>query len=548
MNPIAISYARFSSAGQSEGESLARQIREADAYAEAHGLTISREHTFRDLGVSAFDQSNIRKGALGLFLRAVEEGKIPIGSTLIVESFDRLSRAKPLDALGVFTDILNAGLRIVTLTRPPKEFSRDSIDQNVFQLMEALLDMYRAHGESERKSQLVSSRWKSKREQAKASGIVMTAKAPSWIDITVNHDLHRDHPERRVAKLNPERATVALRIIEMAEQGIGNHTIIRTLHAENVAPWSQRIKRRSKADGQPTARSMAPKWEPSYIQKLLTNPALFGGIQLDDDIREDYYPALIDRARFDRLQVLRSARATTKNTNRKGKTVTNLFSGLLKCGYCGSSMNVAGYKSRVSGYERKYVACHGARIGSTDCKMRMWFIDELEPSLLFWLTQVDYQKLLGVSERTDKDTQQELLAMYEAKVKTLTTRIENGHEAILDGMSSMRSKVKEMELELASTEKLLEAQRRKVAVQDAQAGIGASRMKAVVLLFKALKDTTDDVERRALREQLSAAINQVVEHIQMYPTGHTLTGDKEDRFIDVLFKNGAQRRIEPGEC
>jgi hypothetical protein len=178
----------------------------------------------------------------------------------------------------------------------------------------------------------------------------------------------------------------------------------------------------------------------------------------------------------------------------------------------------------------------------------MWFIDELEPSLLFWLTQVDYQKLLGVSERTDKDTQQELLAMYEAKVKTLTTRIENGHEAILDGMSSMRSKVKDMELELATTEKLLEAQRRKVAAQDAQAGLGASRMKALLMLFKALKNTQGEVERRALREQLSAAINQVVERVTLFPAGHRKDGDKDDRFIDVLFRNGAQRRIEPGEC
>jgi hypothetical protein len=88
------------------------------------------------------------------------------------------------------------------------------------------------------------------------------------------------------------------------------------------------------------------------------------------------YPALIERGRSDRRQVLRSARATTKNTNRKGRTDTNLFSGLLKCG---AAMSVASYKERPTGYECKYVACHGARLGSTNCKMKMWFIDELKP-------------------------------------------------------------------------------------------------------------------------------------------------------------------------
>lgn len=99
MNNIAISYARFSSARQVEGNSLRRQIENAEKYAAENGLIIDRSLSFTDLGISAYDRSNISKGALGLFLRAVEDGKVPIGATLIIESFDRLSRATPIDAL-----------------------------------------------------------------------------------------------------------------------------------------------------------------------------------------------------------------------------------------------------------------------------------------------------------------------------------------------------------------------------------------------------------------------------------------------------------------
>lgn len=102
MSNIAISYARFSSAGQAEGSSLSRQIERAEAYAAANDLVIDHALSFRDLGVSAWDRSNIEKGALGLFLRAITEGKVPKGSTLIVELFDRLSRAEPIDALAIF--------------------------------------------------------------------------------------------------------------------------------------------------------------------------------------------------------------------------------------------------------------------------------------------------------------------------------------------------------------------------------------------------------------------------------------------------------------
>jgi len=81
-----------------------------------------------------------------------------------------------------------------------------------------------------------------------------------------------------------------------------------------------------------------------------------------------------------------------------------------------------------------------------------------------------------------------------------------------------------------------------------QEGDGASRMEDLVLLFNLLKDTTDDHQRRTLREQLSAGVNQVVERSTLYPIGWIAMGTKEDWFIDVLFRNGAERRIEAGEC
>lgn len=81
-----------------------------------------------------------------------------------------------------------------------------------------------------------------------------------------------------------------------------------------------------------------------------------------------------------------------------------------------------------------------------------------------------------------------------------------------------------------------------------QEGSGASRMKGLVLLFKLLTDTADDLQRRALRVPLSAGMHQVVKRITLYPMGWNAEGTKEDRFIDVLFRNGAERRIEAGEC
>ncbi len=126
MSNIAISYARFSSAPQGEGHSLTRQLENAQKYADQHGLVIDRK--LRDEGFSAWDGSNISKGTLGKFLKLVEAGKVPQGATLIVESFDRLSRATPRQALPIFTSIWPAAGSVDTNLGSLSLFELDRTD------------------------------------------------------------------------------------------------------------------------------------------------------------------------------------------------------------------------------------------------------------------------------------------------------------------------------------------------------------------------------------------------------------------------------------
>jgi len=94
MKKTAYSYIRFSSPEQAKGDSFRRQLSRTVEYCEKHDLILS-ETRFQDLGVSGWTGKNIERGALGDFLIAVKAGKIPTGSVLIVENFDRFSRLKP---------------------------------------------------------------------------------------------------------------------------------------------------------------------------------------------------------------------------------------------------------------------------------------------------------------------------------------------------------------------------------------------------------------------------------------------------------------------
>jgi DNA invertase Pin-like site-specific DNA recombinase len=531
MSNIAISYARFSSAGQAEGHSLARQIEGAEAYAAQHGLVLDHALSFKDLGVSAWDRSNIEKGALGLFIKATHEGKVPTGATLIVESFDRLSRATPREALGVFLTIINAGLNVVTLTEPPKKFNKASVDANMFQLFEALMDMHRAHGESERKSQLLAKSWESRRKAAVEDKRVMTSKAPLWIKA-------EGPPRNKTFTLIPERAKVVKRVIEMAKAGIGNHTIIKTLHAEGIPSWPRSAKEEAKrqADGRTHV------WEPSYIQKMVTHKALYGAVEIKGGkVVEEYYPPIITYDEFVYLQSLRSQRATRKTTSRKGATVTNLFSGLLKCGYCGSNMIVNGYTSRKTGEQFKYVACHGARTGKTDCRMHAWELRKLERELLFELEECDFGRLLGQQPKHEAEAQ--LIVALEQQATDLRAKIDRVYIAIEEGATGMVPRVKQYETELATVERSLKAKRQELAaLQTYERGSHIDEAGLIRVKMGKLKRQDQMLELRALREQLSSMIASVVERVVLYPQGRAMQGNPS---MDIRFKSGLIREATP---
>lgn len=94
-NARVYSYLRFSDAKQSAGSSADRQTQYAAKWAKERGLTLDETLSLRDEGLSAFHQHHVKQGALGTFLRAVDDGRIPHGSVLVVEGLDRLSRAEP---------------------------------------------------------------------------------------------------------------------------------------------------------------------------------------------------------------------------------------------------------------------------------------------------------------------------------------------------------------------------------------------------------------------------------------------------------------------
>src|SRR5713226_2030193 len=101
----AVSYKRFSTAKQAMGDSDRRQTELTEQYCKRNNLRLI--DTYLDAGLSGFTGENVSDGgALAALLNAAKSGRFKLGTRLIVESLDRLSRREISTAVRLFLDLL----------------------------------------------------------------------------------------------------------------------------------------------------------------------------------------------------------------------------------------------------------------------------------------------------------------------------------------------------------------------------------------------------------------------------------------------------------
>lgn len=517
----AYSYIRFSSAPQKKGDSLRRQTELSNRYASQHGLVIDEVLHMQDLGLSAYDGTNVEKGALGAFLLAIKEGRIPRGSYLLVESLDRLSRAQVMKALSIFTDIINAGITIVTLA-DEMVYSSEKLGVDPLPLIMSILVMSRAHEESLSKGRRVKAAWARKRDEI-ATGVKMTRTCPSWMELS---------EDRSKFKLIPSKVKIVKRILKMHLEGMGQSAIVNQLNREGVPALQSRITVRM-------GKTLEGTWHTSTIQKVVLNPALYGAYQPtvglgnkkrvpNGDPIEHYYPALITKDEFLRIRQARLNRREARGA--RGKTYTNLFSGLLKCGYCGSSMNLAGHTPKNKP-PTHYIVCSRAKRG-VGCHHIMWQYHLFEKSVLAFCDTIDFATLLDDSGQKGRAIQAELVDTLRGRRQDLVSKLEKLVVAIEDGNSPVAivKRIGTLERQIDSLDReLTEAEFQLTKLRATRQD--ASTIKASVIDLVKQFETKKGDQLYLLRANVAAQIRRVVTEIRVYPGGYMWTEEFYEEFI-----------------
>jgi DNA invertase Pin-like site-specific DNA recombinase len=514
MPATAYSYVRFSTPQQLKGDSLRRQLEASARYVSENGLVLDETLNLPDLGISAYRGKNVERGALGAFIKAIEAGRVQVGSYLIVESLDRLSRTEVIDALEPFLKIIRAGINIVTLV-DDHVYSKDSIRANFTELIISISVMSRAHEESKVKSFRRKERWKNAKEQARETGKKITRKIPFWLSLP---DRNGDFVVKK------QESSLVRRIFELSSNGFGYWKICQDLNQKGIA-----------SPGSSTS------WGTSTVGALIRGKTVLGHLEMKDGTIENYYPAIISQ------ELWASAQPTPVAKRRSNAHKSNVFTGLLYCGDCGGRMQVDSSPDR-EGEMQSRIVCQRARRGQ-GCKITVWRMNEFEYAFLKFVHEIDVGALVGkqpidpaLSLRIDALSNQ--IEDIESKVENLLRAIEVGES------TSMVARIQEYESTLSALKKeralkVFELQQR----LNADAKIKTS-MQSVSAFYIRLSVAVSDEKYVELRYSLATAISSVVERIDVYPRPLILSDsdiELESRKFLVTFRNGASRYVVPEE-
>lgn len=525
----AYAYVRMSTDAQLKGDSLQRQIALAEQYALKHGLDLDEELELHDIGLSAYDGENIQKGALGKFLTLVRDGVIPRGSHLLVESFDRISRKNPREALSLFTELQSHGINIVT-TADGKVFSPDN--DALMDLMWSLMVFARANEESVQKSKRLKSAWDGKRKNI--ANQKLTGRCPAWLRLNQSKDAF---------DLIPERIEIVKRIFEDSLSGIGADKIARRLNKEGIKPFRS-------ANG----------WQKSSVQKILKNTAVFGDFQpmmrLEKqrlpagEIQRGYFPTIINEDTFWAAQGSIADRKI-RGGGRKGLHLSNLFSGLLKCGYCTSNVHFINKGSKGG----QHLICDSSR-RHLGCKAEAWNYHNFEASFFAFVQELNLEEIT-----TDSDTKERLkeidisISSMRAKLQSLRRNQSKTYELLMESDNpevTLKKTYHALDKEIGETTNRIEELENEKNVETSR-----SHSVSEDVLKLAIKTIQDTASADAFKLR-SLAASQIQSFIKMIivTSGPAHQRDiervgradyKKKTFIAV-FKNGKARIVDPSEA
>lgn len=528
---IAYSYVRFSTVKQELGDSLRRQVEACEKYCRKHNLEL-HPVSYRDLGVSAYKRKNIEKGALAAFIDAVKTGKVAKDSYLIIEQFDRLSRADTDVALELLLHLVRQGIKVVTLS-DEKVWDRTTI-KDTTNLIIAIIYMSRANNESQAKAERLSSIWGKKKQEAAAGNArrIVTSECPRWL---------APNEEKTGFIVLEERVESIKKVFDMRINGYGVTAIVSRANEEQwPCPGKPPVRKSGERleDYNLRTRDGRVIWHSSNVNRLLHNRALLGEYQpyINDpedenkripsgDPIQGYYPAVLDEVTFLRAQA--KANRDGRFPGRRDASLKNWLQGLLKC-TCGHSFVRKNKDSKAQpDYARYYCTARNSKVRRADGTLCPGAnAKELENAVINVVSTVAPQYFQGTAHLEELKAKVDVLEVDVSAAKQTRDRF-------VEAIGSTKAPVKALVQRLSDAEAAVERTEKALAAVRAQiADLSGDFDDVFENIVKQVRNIENLDARAKLREELSRVIEKVIVH-------------QDDGFIEVHLRGGEAPVLQP---
>jgi DNA invertase Pin-like site-specific DNA recombinase len=394
----AYSYARFSSLGQGQGNSIERQLEIAVAYHARVLATLPLDTSRADEGFSAYKGHHVEKGSLGHFLAEIKANTIAKGSALIVENLDRISRQGPKIARKIIEQVVDNGVEIhivninSILTLGWENDPARSIIVDV--------ELGRAYRESEYKSTRIGSSWRSNKQKT-AEGRILTRVLPSWLTVVDN----------KIVTVDAE-VELLREVFRLAALGLGSMKIAQALKINRSLSWINRNL---------TNRAVLGEFQPHrYVdgKRVPEGPIIAG-----------YYPRIISHKEWDAAQATIAGKTLCKRYtggSRNSDRAENLFSGIL--------FDVTEEPHRSICYQMKSSSAHAFlisrwKIGMLNHRIRY---SRFETAFLAFLNDLDWRSVASESEPAELVQAQKELEKAQEELSKNNRLIDSRNRALAE--------------------------------------------------------------------------------------------------------------------
>lgn len=556
---------RFSSAPQEFGDSLRRQTDRRDKFLAECGLNLELDTSLNmtDKALSGYDGSNVEKGALGAFLKAVEDGTIRKGSYLLIENLDRLSRQSLETSMMLLLNIVNSGIHVVTLS-DGKIIKAGKL--TFADMIPVMVELERAHKESARKSELIGEAWKNKKAAILEGGdhLKLTKWCPKWLTLS---------EDRKSYIVNGHRVEVIKQMLKWVIAGYGSSRIVQLLESQGEPPWDSN-------EGVKSDRRKPKRWHLSMIQRIVRNRALLGEYELKRKNPEtkkteyitvsDYYPNVLEGEEnlFYEAQIARTKRDVMGDENRtsgnRGTTFSNLFAGIAYCGYsldnnggqyrCVGQSEPMVYVNKGKKSPIKYLQCGFIKGGNSGCEecSKMWRYDYFETAFLKHIKDIDVSELLGTNEELDSEVKSLNLELSknQDKLSELKKKQKNLKATIQDLLSEGQpprmytDMLSELEFDMDQLPKDIRRLKSQLKEKTSEKNNPKNFKAELSGLISLMEECEDEAELYDMRTRLSSLLGKVIDKIEVYTKGQFFNEQQLQEMLDKFPEEMAKERDE----